>query len=119
MKPNDGPTYPLWLVSYTDQDFAGDVDDHKSISADIQLVNSIIYGWHCRKESTVALSTAEAGFVSAAACGVKILKGSGLMLKIGMQVKTPVVLRIDNKASIQQIDNEAVPANGKHVDIKL
>ena len=36
-----------------------------------------------------------------------------------MQVKAPVVLRIDNKAAIQQIDNESASTNRKHVDIKL
>ena len=40
------------------------------------------------------------------------------MLDIFMQVKTSIVLRIDNKAEIQQIDYEAMSANGKHVDIK-
>ncbi|CAI5723202.1 unnamed protein product [Peronospora destructor] len=80
MKPDDGPTFPLRLVSYTDADFAGDVEDRKSISAGIQFVNGVI----ARKQTAVALSTAEAEF-----------------------------------AGIQQIDNEAASANGKHVDIKL
>ena len=87
-------------MSYTDAEFAGDVDDRNSISAGIQFVNGLIAGWHCRKQTAVALSTAEAEFVSAAAGGVDILGVKELMLEIGMQVKTPVVLRIDNKASI-------------------
>ena len=67
----------------------------------------------------MALSTAEAEFASAAAGGVEILGVKELMLEIGMQVMPPIVLRIYNKAAIQQIDNEEASANGKHVDIKL
>ena len=119
MKHDDGSKFPLRLVSYTDADFAGDVDDRKSISAGIQFVNGLIAGWHCRKQTAVALSTAEAEFVSAAAGGIEILVVKELMLEIGMQVKTFVVLRIGNKAAIQQIDDEAASANGKHVDIKF
>ena len=57
--------------------------------------------------------------MSAAANNVEILGVKELMLEIGMQVKTPIVLRIDSKAIIQQIDNETASANGKSVDIKL
>ena len=42
MKHDDGPKFPLRLVSYTDADFAGDVDDRKYISAGIQFVNGTI-----------------------------------------------------------------------------
>ena len=67
----------------------------------------------------MTLSTAEAEFVSAAASGVGKLGIKELMLESGMQVETPVVLSIDNKAAIQQIENEAASKNGKHVDTKL
>ena len=76
------------------------MDDRKSISAGIQFVTGLIAGWYCRKQTAVALSTAEAEFVSAAAGGVNILGVKERMLEIGMQVNTPVVLRIDNKVAI-------------------
>lgn len=79
----------------------------------------MVAGWHCRKQTAVALSTAKAEFVSAATGGVEILGIKELLTEIGLQVKTPVVVRIDNVAANQQITNEAASANGKHVDIKL
>ena len=102
MKHEDVPKFPLRLVSYADADFAEDVEDRKSIRAGIQFGNGLIAGWYCRKQTAVSLSTAEAEFVSAAAGGVDILGVKELMLEIGMQVKTPIVLRIDNKAAISK-----------------
>lgn len=119
IKPDDEPAIPFRLTSFTDADFAGDVDNRKSISAGIQLINGMVAGWHCRKQTAVALSTAEAEFVSAATGGVEILGIKELLSEIGLMVKTPVVLRIDDVAAIQQITNEAASANAKRVDIKL
>ena len=67
----------------------------------------------------MALSTAEAEFVSAAIGGAEVLGIKELVMEIGVQVKTPVVLEIDNQAAIQHIDNEAASFNSKHVDIKM
>ena len=43
------------------------------------------------------ISTAESEFASIKEGDVEIIGGKQLMLEIDMQVKTPVVLRIDNK----------------------
>ena len=63
------------------------MEDQKLISAGIQFVNIVTAGWQYRKQTAVAISTAEAEFVSAAAGGVGIKEP---MMKIGMQVKTSV-----------------------------
>ena len=67
----------------------------------------------------MALSTAETEFVSAAIGGAEVLGIKELVMEIGVQVKTPVVLKIDNQAAIQHIDNEAASFNSKHVEIKM
>ena len=56
----------LRIISCSDADFADDRDDQKSISANVIYVNGIIVGWNCKKEDTMAHSTAEAEFVAAA-----------------------------------------------------
>ena len=86
MKTDIRLTYPLRLVLYTEEDFAGDVDDRKLTSAGIQFVNGVIAGWNCHKQTALALSTAGAKFVSAVAGGVEILGVRELMLEIGIQV---------------------------------
>ena len=56
------------LMAYTDSDYAGDVDDKKSTSGYVFLLNEGAVSWSFKKQSVVALSTIEAKFVAAATC---------------------------------------------------
>ena len=58
MEHDDEMSTPLRIIRYNDADFAADKDDRKGISADIIYVISIIAGWNCKKQGTVALSAA-------------------------------------------------------------
>eukprot|EP00253_Pinus_taeda_P031357 PITA_31357 len=55
------------LVGYTDSDWAGSVDDRKSTSCYIFHMGSGAISWASKKQSIVALSTAEAEYVAATA----------------------------------------------------
>ncbi|GMF57079.1 unnamed protein product [Phytophthora fragariaefolia] len=63
MNEDQAPNLPINLVCYTDADFAGDNLDRKSVSGAVFNVNGMIVGWACKKQSAVALSTAEAEFI--------------------------------------------------------
>ena len=119
LEHDDGISIPLRITSYSDADFAADKDDRKSISANVVYVNGIIAGWNCKKQGTVALSTAEAEFVAAAVGGREALGLKELFEEFGMQSKTPMILKIDNQAAIIQLESEASAASSKHVDVKL
>ena len=58
LEHDDEMSTPLRTIRYNDADFAADKDDRKGISADIIYVISIIAGWNCKKQGTVALSAA-------------------------------------------------------------
>ena len=60
-----------------------------------------------------------AEFVSAAIGGVEVIGIKELVMEVGVQDNTPVVLRVDNQAAIQQIDKETASSNRKNVDIKM
>ena len=55
----------LNLISYSDSDWAGSIDDKKSASCYAFLFGSSICSWLSKKQSVVAQSTAEAEYVSA------------------------------------------------------
>ncbi|WP_284374479.1 Ty1/Copia family ribonuclease HI, partial [Algimonas porphyrae] len=48
------------LIGYTDADFAGDRMDRKSTSGTCQFLGGSLVSWSNRKQTSVALSTAEA-----------------------------------------------------------
>jgi hypothetical protein len=47
-------------VGFTDSDWIGSVDDGKSISSFVYHFGSAPIAWPCKKQSTIALSSAEA-----------------------------------------------------------
>eukprot|EP00253_Pinus_taeda_P028414 PITA_28414 len=69
---NYGLWYPrdtdLTLHAYTDADWAGSVDDRKSTSGGAFFMVSRLVSWFSKKQSSIALSTAEVEYVAAASC---------------------------------------------------
>ncbi|CAM8969933.1 unnamed protein product [Rhodiola kirilowii] len=63
----------LKLEGFTDADFAGDRTDRKSTSGMAQFLRSCLVSWGSKKQNSVALSTAEAEYIAAAACCAQIL----------------------------------------------
>ncbi|XP_021733163.1 uncharacterized protein LOC110699983 [Chenopodium quinoa] len=61
------------LNSFTDADYAGDLVNRKSTSGMVQFLGPCLVSWGSKKQNTVALSTAEAEYVAAAACCSQVL----------------------------------------------
>jgi hypothetical protein len=55
----------LNLIGFTDADFAGDRLDRKSTSVTYQFLGGSLVSWSSRKQTLVALSTAEAEYIAA------------------------------------------------------
>ena len=51
-------------MGYSDADWAGDVNDRKSTSGYLFMMNGGAVTWKSKKQSCVALSTAEAEYVA-------------------------------------------------------
>ncbi len=54
------------LTGYSDADWAGDVNDRKSTSGYLFVISGAVVSWKSRKQTCVALSTAEAEYVALA-----------------------------------------------------
>ena len=52
------------LIGYTDVDWGGDPNQHKSMSGYAFLLNACAISWGSKKQSCIALSTMEAEFVA-------------------------------------------------------
>ena len=63
----------LTLHAYTDADWIGSVDDRNSTSSGAFCIGSRLVSWFSKKQSSIALSTAEAEYVAAASCCTKLL----------------------------------------------
>ncbi|KAK2968267.1 hypothetical protein RJ640_019329 [Escallonia rubra] len=74
---NLGLWYPrnssIDLVGFLDSDYAGCLVDRKSTSGTCQFLGDALVSWHSKKQTSVALSTAEAEYVAAGSCCAQVL----------------------------------------------
>ncbi|KEH41485.1 hypothetical protein MTR_1g051400 [Medicago truncatula] len=61
------------LTAYCDTDYAGDKIERKSTNGACQFLGQALISWSCRKQNTIALSTTEAEYVSAASSCSQVL----------------------------------------------
>jgi hypothetical protein len=75
--PNIGLCYPkgdqFELVGYSDSDYAGCKVDRKSSSGGCQLLGCSLVSWSSKKQNSIALSTAEAKYISVGSCCAQLL----------------------------------------------
>ncbi|GAA0150000.1 transmembrane signal receptor [Lithospermum erythrorhizon] len=72
------------LMVYRDSDYARDIDDRKSTSGYVFLLNSGAVAWCSKKQPIVILSTTEAEFVAATTKALKIEDFVKLRTEVGM-----------------------------------
>ena len=61
------------LTTHCDAYYAGDKIERKSTSGACQFLGQALISWSCRKQNTIALSTTEAEYVSAASSCSQVL----------------------------------------------
>nr|GEV53016.1 hypothetical protein [Tanacetum cinerariifolium] len=75
--PKMGLWYPkessFDLVTYSDSDYGGATQDHKSTTRGCQFLGRRLISWQCKKQTIVATSTTEAEYVAAASCCRQVL----------------------------------------------
>nr|GEX87427.1 hypothetical protein [Tanacetum cinerariifolium] len=76
-KPHMGLWYlkdsPFDLVAYSDSDYAGASLDRKSTTGGCQFLGCRLISWQCKKQTVVATSSKEAGYVVASSCYAEVL----------------------------------------------
>ncbi|XP_048493415.1 secreted RxLR effector protein 161-like [Beta vulgaris subsp. vulgaris] len=87
------------LISYSDADYACDLVNRKSTSGIIQYLGSRLVSWSSKKQNIVALSTAEAEYVAAAACYSQVLWIKQQVRDFGIKFKC-VPIYCDNTSVI-------------------
>ncbi|KAK6160673.1 hypothetical protein DH2020_004054 [Rehmannia glutinosa] len=63
----------LSLKGYSNSDYAGNIDDRKSISGSCQFLGDCLVSWFPKKQNCVSFSTTEAEYISAAFCCTQLL----------------------------------------------
>ncbi|KAJ1696523.1 hypothetical protein LUZ63_005035 [Rhynchospora breviuscula] len=102
---------------YTDADFAGDRMDRKSTSETCQFLGGSLVSWSSRKQTSVALSTAEAEYVAAGSCCTQLLWMMQTFRDYELKFqKVPILC--DNTSAILISKNPVLHSRTKHIEIR-
>ena len=118
---NLGLWYPkgshLDLLSFSDADWAGCSIDRKSTSGTCHFLGFALVSWFSKKQNSVALSTVEAEYISAASCCAQVLWMRQTLHDYGLSFSyTPIMC--DNTSAINLSKNPVLHSRTKHIEIR-
>jgi hypothetical protein len=119
------PCFGIWypngstfdLIGYSDSDYAGCKVDRKSTSGTCQFLGRSLVSWSSKKQTSIALSTAEAEYVAAEQCCTQLLWMRQTLRDFGYNL-SKVPLLCDNESAIRMADNPVEHNRTKHIGIK-
>jgi hypothetical protein len=117
------PCFGIWypkgstfdLIGYSDSDYAGCKVDRKSTSGTCQFLGRSLVSWSSKKQTSVALSTAEAEYVAVGQCCAQLLWMRQTLWNFGYNL-SKVPLLCDNESAIRMADNPIEHSRTKHID---
>ena len=104
------------LVGYSNSDYAGCKVERKSTSGTFQLLGRSLVSWSSKKQNSVALSTAEAEYITTGSCRAQILWMKATLNDFKIKFKK-VSLQCDNESAIKITNNPVQHARTKHIDV--
>ncbi|CAB4042840.1 Hypothetical predicted protein [Paramuricea clavata] len=105
-------------VGFSDADWAGDLNDRKSTSGYTFQINGAAVSWRSKKQTCVALSTAEAEYVALSAAAQEALWMRQLLTDLNVNIDEPMTIYEDNQSAIAMSKNPQFHGRSKHIDIK-
>ena len=108
----------LTLVSYSDSDWAGSVEDRKSTFGCCFSLGSSMVSWFNRKQSTFSLSTVEAKHITTCMEAREVVWLGKLLAKLSRQRLKTIVIHYDNQSCVKMPMNPVQHDRTKNVEMK-
>jgi hypothetical protein len=107
------------LAGFSDSDWAGNLDDRRSITGYAFNIGSGVIAWSSKKQSTVALSSCEAEYQALCAATCEAIWLRRLLKDAGKEQKNPTSIKSDNQSTIKLAYNPVFHKNTKHIDTQF
>ena len=102
---------------YSDSDWAGDVNDRKSVGAYSLLLGDVAVSWRSKKQLVTSRSSAEAEYRALADASCEVIWFLNLLQELHIPVTDPVKMYCDNKAAVDLTANPVYHARTKHIEL--
>jgi hypothetical protein len=107
----------LQLVGYTDSDFAGSIDDRKSISGYAFHLGTGVVAWASKKQPIVTISSAEAEYVAGTSTTCQAICMRRILKDLMHNQEEPTTIHCDNTSTIALSKNHVFHKRTKHIDV--
>jgi len=107
------------LAGFSDSDWAGNLDDRRSITGYAFSIGSGVIAWSSKKQSTVALSSCEAEYQALCAATCEAIWLRRLLNDAGKEQKNSTSIKSDNQSTINLAHHPVFHKNTKHIDTQF
>ena len=104
------------IIAFSDSDYAGDPETRVSIAGFLLYFMGVPISWKSKGMKSVTLSSTEAEFVALSEAAKEVRFVYQVLESVGIKVKLPIVVRVDNIGAIFMSNNVAISQRTKHVD---
>ncbi len=99
-------------------DYAKEPKDRRSISGHMVNLEGVPARFKSSTERTVSLSTTKAETYAGVTCVQDMLYIKNVLESLGVKVKLPMVLEMDNQGAVYQANNWSVGGRTRHIDVR-
>jgi hypothetical protein len=115
---NGKPDFEFIVKGLSDANYATDPSSRKSISGYSVFLEDAPISMKSGQQKSVTLSTAEAELVSGTQCAQDMLFVMRVLESIGLKVKKPMILQIDNKGAVDLANNWSIGGRTRHMEVR-
>ena len=115
---NGDPDFEFTITGHSDSDYAKDPDTRHSVCGMTTSVNDNPVICKSKMMPVVALSVTEAELFAATACAQDMLFVMRIIESMGLKVKKPMILKVDNRGARDLINNWSVGGRTRHIETK-
>ena len=117
-KWDGNPEFEFRIYGLSDASYATDLDGRKSVSGESVFLEGSPVCMRSSQQKSVTLSTAEAELVAATSCAQEMLFVMRLMESVGLKVKKPMELFVDNKGAVDLANNWSIGGRTRHMEVR-
>ncbi len=117
-KWDGNPAHEFVITGRSDSDYAKDTDTRRSVSGTSTFLHGSPISTRSNTQKSVTLLVTEAELVAATQCAQDMLFNMRILESMGLKVKKPMILEIDNKGAVDLTHNWSVGGRTRHVEVR-